>query len=358
MQKLLIVHSSNIISGGEVISLNLYKKLKGFFSFYFFIPGNQTTKNEEIKDEEIFFSKNNNIFSIISGFKRTVKKTSPDIVHAHGIRAAFFVKLFLLLNKKRFTFLYTIHGFHLAHKNGLKNNIIKIFEKITNYLFIDKLICVGKDEYSLIKKMSINKDKIAIISNGIDEPREVSDAEIENFCKNYDYNLVTICRLHYQKDVETLIAAVIELPKNISLTIIGSGPLEFKLKQLAKEHKNILFTHKNKASQLLHYFDIFILSTNWEGLPLVILESMLAKIPVIGSNVHGVKELLTQNNGLLFEHKNTYDLKNKIICLIENSDKKTEMINKAYSNAINNYSINQMTEKYKNLYQSYENPSN
>jgi len=51
-------------------------------------------------------------------------------------------------------------------------------------------------------------------------------------------------------------------------------------------------------------------------------------------------------------------LKNKIIWLIENKDKKIEMINRAYGNAINNYSIDQMTKKYKNLYQSYENPPN
>jgi glycosyltransferase involved in cell wall biosynthesis len=358
MQTILIVHSSSSISGGEVISLNIYKKLKEFFAFHFFIPSSKKTSNIEVKDAPLFFSKKNNIFSIIKSFKEVVKKTNPKIIHTHGLRAAFIVKLFLFFNKKKFIFIYTIHGFHLAHKRGFKNKIIKIFEKVTNYLFADKIICVGKDEYSLIKKISINKDKVAIISNGIDEPGKVSDEEIENFCKNYDYNLITVCRLHYQKDVETLIAAVKELPKNISLTIIGSGPLEFQLKELAKGYQNILFTHKDRASNLLHYFDIFILSTNWEGLPLVILESMLAKIPIIGSDVHGVKELLENNNGLLFQHRNIQDLKNKIIWLMENKDKKTEIINRAYNNALSNYSIDQMTEKYKELYQNYENPPN
>ena len=358
MQQLLVVHSSKTISGGEVISLNIHKKLKDLFNFSFFIPSSAESAQINIKDGALFFSKKNNILSIISGFKRTVRETNPCIVHAHGIRAAFIVKLFLLFNRKKFVFLYTIQGFHVAHKEGSKNKIIQIFEKVTNYLFVDKIICVGKDEFNLIKQKSITGHKLIIINNGIDEPEKNNDQEIENFCKNYDYNLTTVCRLHYQKDVETLIDTVKGLPKNISLTIIGSGPLEFKLKQLAKGHKNILFTHKDGASNLLHYFDIFILSTNWEGLPLVILESMLAKIPVIGSNVHGVKELLEDNNGLLFKHRNIQDLKNKIIWLIENKDKKIEMINRAYGNAINNYSIDQMTKKYKNLYQSYENPPN
>ena len=150
-----------------------------------------------------------------------------------------------------------------------------------------------------------------------------------------------------------MILAVKGLPKNISLTVIGSGPLEPKLKKISKGCNNILFIHKNKASDLLHYFDIFILSTNWQGLPLVILESMLARVPVIGSSVTGVKELINKNNGLLFEPKNAHDLKNKILYLMSNNKEKLEMIEKAYNNVIKNYSIDKMINKYKNLMRFY-----
>lgn len=351
MKKILIIHSSGANSGGEEISRQIYRNLNKDFEFSFFIPCiKEQNKFLEAEDKQ-FYSETTDILSIIKSLKKTITNIKPDIIHAHGTRAAFLIKLYLLFKRKKFKFFYTIHGFHIAHKKGLLNQIIIKLEIITNLLFVDKIICVGESDYKLVKNYSFKKGSVILIKNGVIKPINKKDLEIEAICKQNRYNILSIGRLHYQKDFNTLIKSMEFLADDIGLTIIGDGPQKKELQLLAQSNKKITFLTRNKASSLIHYFNIFVLSTNWEGLPLVILESMLNNTPVIGSNVHGVSELINNNEtGLLFNPGDPKDLAVKIKQIKDNEYSSHNIITNAYNFVTNHYSINGMIDKYKNLY--------
>lgn len=86
--------------------------------------------------------------------------------------------------------------------------------------------------------------------------------------------------------------------------ILGDGPLKEELETYLKEHKltQHIFMEGNveNVEQYLAEADAFVLSSNYEGLPLVILEAMASGLPIVSTDVGGVKDVVT-DNGLLVE---------------------------------------------------------
>ena len=355
--KILVVHSSGIQSGGEVISLSIYRGLKDTFNFAFFIPC-PLSKAQLSCSAQSFYSKSENFFVVFWHLRRTILHWHPDIVQAHGTRAALFVKLAKLsLGRYHFKFIYTIHGFHLAHKKRLLDRVAFFIEKLTNRL-VDIIVCVGQDDYKLVSKtMRGQKPKIILIKNAVMFPYPQTDKNLEQLRQRSKYLVMTICRLHYQKNVATLIEAFQFLDNNFNLVIIGDGPQLDSLQRLTHDLKlseRIFFAgNKPNASSLIHYCDVFCLSTHWEGLPLVLLEAMLSRVPVVASNVHGVREIVRNNvTGWLFETNDAQELSHKIIQAVSNSSVRDNIVEKAHELVLTEYNIGQMIDGYKKLYKS------
>lgn len=115
----------------------------------------------------------------------------------------------------------------------------------------------------------------------------------------------SIGRLHKDKDHATLIAAFNEVARtetNCILVLMGSGPLESSLKEHVQKmqlQKRILFLgHIDNASQYYKAFDCFILASSKEPFGMVLLEAIVASVPVITTNSGGAKEVLTDINWL------------------------------------------------------------
>lgn len=79
---------------------------------------------------------------------------------------------------------------------------------------------------------------------------------------------------------------------------------------------------REDVPRLISAFDIFVLSTHWEGLPLVILEGMAQAKPVIATDVDGIPEIvLNETTGLLHSHENDEQLAAQVLSLLENKER-------------------------------------
>jgi glycosyltransferase involved in cell wall biosynthesis len=226
-------------------------------------------------------------------------------------------------------------------------------EHLTNFIFVDSLVCVGSDDYNLVRKKSWFKKNIVLIKNGVAAPNAKTDIEIEKIRAQNDFLVLTICRLHYQKDIETLIKSFSSLTEKAILVIIGDGPQRRSLEAIAGKNKDkiIFLGNKENASSLIHYFDVFVLATHWEGLPLVILEAMLANVITVGSDVHGVRELIKNNEtGFLFKEGDVSALSDKIKEAFYDTEKCRRLAKKAFLIAEEEYSIVNMIRGYKKTY--------
>ena len=118
--------------------------------------------------------------------------------------------------------------------------------------------------------------------------------------------VLTLGRLTRQKGYDILLqafATVHQSHPDACLLIAGSGPDHEVLTALAaslglNEHARLLGP-RSDPERLLGAADIFVSSSRWEGLPLVVLEAMAARLPVVATSVGDIPRVLTENTGLL-----------------------------------------------------------
>lgn len=161
-----------------------------------------------------------------------------------------------------------------------------------------------KDEASFF-----NHDSNEHIVTGIKEDRNKLVIEsVKAPSLNYK-NFINVGRLSPEKGHENLIKAFYKLSKDnkdTRLYIVGEGPLEKELQKLIKqldlEGSVFLTGHVSNPYSLISRCDCFVLSSNYEGQGLVLLEAQILNKTIISTNVTGARSVISEENGLLVEN--------------------------------------------------------
>ncbi|MDP2709125.1 MAG: glycosyltransferase [bacterium] len=168
----------------------------------------------------------------------------------------------------------------------------------------DKVIAVSNFMAKIASNIGVSAEKTAVIYNAVDFFPVPPKREVP-----LNPTLVYAGRLVAWKGVEMLIGAVGELKKyypNIIFKILGSGPEEIKLKKMADSLEllnNIIFhgrVSEEESHEIFSNSTIFILNSNYEGLPHSVLNAMRSGLPVITTPVGGNLEVITDGENGLF----------------------------------------------------------
>lgn len=310
--------------------------------------------------------------------KEVVKKilTQYDIslIHLHNIRNTVTLSFLDMVNHEKTKVVWTLHDYNLLcpDTHFVRNNQVcelckdhkyynALFHKCKKGSLGASMMAMLSSYYHYIKKFNEQVDLFLCPSQFImnkfiefgypPEKMTLSNYcfDIENFNKTInlknsdDQYIAYVGRLEKIKGIKTLLYAMEELP-NIHLRIIGGGTAEQELRNFveSKEMKNIEFLGKlesEKVYEQIQNSKFVVIPSEWyENYPFSIIESMLLKKPVIGSDIGGIPELVIHNvTGLLFQPGNNIDLKNKIQQLYNKNT--VEMGERAYVhvNSIVNY---------------------
>ncbi len=206
----------------------------------------------------------------------------------------------------------------------LKNKTIKYAEQVSMTTVVhNKLLSYFKDD------LSCKTDNFTVIENGVDQNLYLPKAKDQSFLKKIgvdaDSLLMTcVARLHPDKDHENLLKALHLIHDKLKsnnvnwyLVLIGGGSQETNLKQLATKYglsNNIIFLgDRSDVQNILHNFDLFILPSKTEGLPIVLLEAMACEIPCIATDVGGISELYVEGGGVVVPPRNHSALSKAIL---------------------------------------------
>lgn len=274
-------------------------------------------KNNNRKLNFIKLSKNHivlknylKIFHDLYNIRKSVKKFKPDIVHAHLPYMEICAYLLTFTIKKNFKLICTKHLDNNIFDNTKKksHSFIKNFlTKIISNKY-DKTIAISDAvrNYYLKNKLISDPKKIIKIYYGVNFK---IPKKIEKKKKKY-FSIGTISRLVYQKSLDDLINAYAIFRKKVKfksrLTIVGSGPLKFKLMKLSKELKIEKYIDwvdfKENSLSFIKSLDVFVLYSKYEGLGLVLLEAMSVGTPIIASKSGAIPEVIKNNyNGILIK---------------------------------------------------------
>lgn len=285
---------------------------------------------------------------------RIFRKYRFDIVHTHSSKTGFLGRI-----AGRFTrvpkIIHTVHGFPF---HQFQPKYIRIFYQILERLasrFCDKVVLVNNSERELaIAKKIVSPNKALTIYNGIELP-DIN--KLRSTRKTDNFVIGSVLRFWKQKNVINTVKAAIKVCENntkINFVFIGDGEHFDICKQMIKEaelEKKILLPGwQNNILDWLICFDVFLLFSKWEGLPISILEAMSVGLPIIASDIKGNNELVNSRNGYLVP-VNEID---KLIQLLTTlPEKKKELINKSkFSMKIikEKFSKREFVFKYDNLY--------
>jgi glycosyltransferase involved in cell wall biosynthesis len=141
------------------------------------------------------------------------------------------------------------------------------------------------------------------------------------------------------------------------LVLVGKGPTELSARRLAESYglgDQIRFLGmRDDVPEILGASDVFVLSSDYEGNPLAVMEAMAAGLPIVSTSVGGVPELVTSGrDGILVDSADEAGFKDSLQLLLDRPDVRKSMGLSAARTARAKFDVRTMVQAYENLYQS------
>ena len=264
-------------------------------------------------------------FKAYREIKKTIINTRPDLVHAHSSKAGVLGRLAAF--RLGISNIFTAHGWAFAEGTPWSRKFISIPPEYIAAKWCDRIITVSNADKQLAVDHMISKPgKFVVIHNGI------ADIEVQLIASpDNDIPILTmVARVARPKNFICLLDALSTIDTKYILQVVGDGPELRKVQNHANSlgifNKIDFMGSRNDVPEILSCSDIFILSSDWEGYPISILEAMRAGLPVIASNVGGISEAVIEGrNGYLVSRKDAGALSEAIRKLIGDAGRRRKM---------------------------------
>lgn len=285
------------------------------------------------------------------------RKERFNVIHAHWLLPQGFAAV---LAKKIFGFKYkVVISVHGTDVNSLNSHLLR---KVKKWIICnaDMIAPVSSDLRKKILDLA-HHDKVEIIPMGTSIPDQ-SDLKRE-YLKPY---ILFLGRLTEFKGVTYLLDAFEKLSNSelgLDLLIVGDGllreELQEKANRLGLEEKVHFIGNVNhyKVWSLYKHAEVFVIPSivtslgETEGFGLVIIEAMLSRCPVVGSDVGGISDIIKNGvNGLLVPEKDPNKLHQAILNITTDTTKRQRLINNAYKTARDSFSWDVISKRFEKSY--------
>jgi len=293
-------------------------------------------------------------------FLKVAKKLRQDrieVIHTHNTQPLIDGTIAALLSGVR-TIVHTDHARMFPDKRRYM-----FAERILSHFTYKVVAVCHRTSADLIKYEKIPSRKVITLLNGIDIPKFMISVNRDQKMKELGITnegpvVGLTARLTEEKGVSYLLQSmrrVINSFPGVTLVITGEGPLEVKLKKESIDlgiGDNVLFAGARlDIPELLKLFDIFVLPSLSEGLPICLLEAMAAGCPVVATDVGGVSVAIKHGrNGSLVRPGHPGGLAAEIIRVLASKDLRDRYSRNGVRIAKERFSAEVMTRCYEQLY--------
>lgn len=301
-----------------------------------------------------------NLFSFLSvclKLKDIINVFKPDVVHSHMFHANIMARIArrLLVNFPKLVC--------TAHSKNEGGKLRMLTYRLTNTLS-DLNTNVSQDAVDeFVRKQAVSLGQMIAVENGIDTAifhKNISfkkEVRQELDIKEHAYIFLAIGRLSAPKDYPNLLNAfsIVKQQKNhVLLLIAGIGELEAELKELSSKlglTDSVKFLGlRRDVPKLMNIADTYVMSSHFEGLPLVLGEAMACENVIVATDCGGTREIIDKN-GFLVPIRNSQALADKMLEAMDLSQEQREVLGKnAREHIIKNYSLDAITEKWLEIY--------
>lgn len=299
-----------------------------------------------------------------------------DIVHCHSSKAGLLGRLAAGLAKVPGIY-FTAHGWSINEYQSFPvRYFYTLLERMAGVLST-KIVCVSREGLSRGLKLKIApQKKFVLIYNGLPEPEKGKNGLLRKELNIGDEDLIfgMVARLAEPKDTMLFLKLAEQmiksskgfgakpedrtlLPGELYFVLIGDGPQRGACRAFIEDRglagQVFLLGTRENAAELIRDFDVFTLFSRWEGLPLTVIEAMLAGRPVVASAVGGVGELVAQGEtGYLVKPGNREEAAMALGKLAGDKGLRLSMGEAGRRRARELFSLKAMVGKYRELYLS------
>ena len=285
--------------------------------------------------------------------RKVCRKENIELIHIHDPKA-----LALAVATDKF---FDLPPFVFSKKTSfpIKNRKSTLYKY--NYPKIRRVLCVSEESRKVTSQSIKDSIKLKQIYHGFRPQREKPQLQPTELRKKLkiveDKKIIgNIANHTWPKDLGTFMELAHHLiysrnRQDLFFVQIGhfdreTPKLQKKLRELKLEEHFEFYNFINDASSFMPVFDVFVLTSQSEGLPNVLYEAAYHKIPIVSTNVDGISEMLKhRESALLAEAFNPLKLAEHILFLLENSEKASHFTERAYQNLMNNFTTKQMARK-------------
>lgn len=277
-----------------------------------------------------------------------LKHNNFDVIHAHNTACQLYVAMAKFLGATNAHLVTTEHN---STNRRRSKKWLKFCDRWMYHQY-ESIICIADKTRNNLESYIGNKSKVCTIFNGVDVSRFMKP--VKDIKGQSSFEVVMVSAFREQKDHETLLKAMLNLPDNYLLKLVGSGSREQvsfikeKCTKLGLDNRVKFMGVRQDVPDILDKSDIVVLSSHWEGLSLSSIEGMASGRPFVASDVDGLREMVC-GAGVLFTHADDKELARKIQWLCEHPDGYRAVAIRCQKKA-RQYDISIMADKYLNLY--------
>lgn len=289
--RILHILSSNKFSGAENVACDIIQETKNkqHYSVAYCSPnGPIKSKLEQLNIDYIPI----NTLSVYT-IKQVVTKYSPDIIHAHDMRASFMSSLACGFNTKM---IVHIHNNHPESKRLSLRSISFLIPAIR----AKRIFWVSESSYNDYIFSRLIRRKSEVLQNVVNISELKKKAGLVELKNKFD--IIFLGRLTFAKNPEMFLEvaeAVKRKINNVKIAIIGDGELKESIYKKTQEmglSGNIkLFGYLNNPYPYLANAKLLVMTSRWEGTPMCALEAMALGIPIVSTPTDGLKKLVDQD---------------------------------------------------------------
>ena len=308
-------------------------------------------------------------FSTMGLLWQVIKKNKIDVVNAHHFFSMVYAFPGCKLLSRQCSLIYT------EHSEWELEEISQKWKFMGHHLLkhIDHAVGVSHPVTQRLGDiLHLPATRLSTILNGVDLDEFLSSEKtIQEIRKSLDIKddehvIGMVGNFRQVKNHVFLVKAFGELVKvfnNVRLVIIGRGfpddpenseqEVKNQVQELGINDSVSFLGYRPDVHEILKIIDVFCLTSFKEGLPISLIEAMAAGLPVVGTNVEGIKDVIVpHHNGFLVELGDVHELKNILLHLLKHPDYRVQLGHAGRQLAEEKYSLDRCVTEYEKLFLS------
>lgn len=236
-------------------------------------------------------------FSMFGKLKKIFKEEKPDVIHTHLYVTKY---VFPIAKKLKIRVIHTIHNMANKEASKLSRRYNKLFYKNKTAI---PVALSEEIQNTIVNEYGFEKSFIPVILNGIN----LNKCQVKkDYSVNDEFKILHVGRFQYQKNHKGLIEAFSIFNKkypNTKLYLIGDGDLRHETENLVEElglKSAVKFLGlQSDVHKYISTMDIFTLPSNYEGVPMTLIEAMGSAMPIVATMVGGIPDMLNESSAIL-----------------------------------------------------------